>query len=56
MTDTAIIIGVGAHRGLGAALARRFAAGGMNVLIAGLFDQVLTRVLLGLIHNRLGDN
>ena len=35
MTDTAIIIGVGAHRGLGAALARRFAAGGMNVVIAG---------------------
>ena len=35
MTDTAIIIGVGANRGLGAALARRFAAGGMNVVIAG---------------------
>jgi NAD(P)-dependent dehydrogenase (short-subunit alcohol dehydrogenase family) len=35
MTDTAIIIGVGAHRGLGAALARCFAAGGMNVVIAG---------------------
>ncbi len=35
MTDTAIIIGVGAHRGLGASLARRFAAGGMNVVIAG---------------------
>ena len=35
MTDTAIIIGVGAHRGLGASLARRFAAGGMHVVISG---------------------
>jgi NAD(P)-dependent dehydrogenase (short-subunit alcohol dehydrogenase family) len=35
MTETAIIIGVGAHLGLGASLARRFAAGGMHIVISG---------------------
>ena len=35
MTDTAVIIGVGASRGLGAAVARRFARGGLQVVIAG---------------------
>ena len=35
MTETAIIIGVGARRGLGGSLARRFAAGGMHVVISG---------------------
>lgn len=32
---TAVVIGVGAERGLGAALCRRFAAGGYHVLVAG---------------------
>jgi len=32
---TAIVIGVGAEQGLGAALCRRFAAGGYHVLVAG---------------------
>jgi NAD(P)-dependent dehydrogenase (short-subunit alcohol dehydrogenase family) len=32
---TAIVVGVGAEQGLGAALARRFAAGGHHVLLAG---------------------
>lgn len=41
MTETAIIIGVGAQRGLGAALARRFAAGGMHVVIAGRSEERL---------------
>jgi len=41
MMDTAIVIGVGAYRGLGAALARRFAAGGMNVVIAGRSEERL---------------
>src|SRR3954466_6634973 len=32
---TALVVGVGAERGLGAALCRRFAQGGYHVLIAG---------------------
>src|SRR3954447_5310821 len=32
---TAIVVGVGAERGLGAALSRRFAAEGLHVLVAG---------------------
>lgn len=32
---TAIVVGVGASKGLGAALGRRFAAGGYHVLLAG---------------------
>jgi NAD(P)-dependent dehydrogenase (short-subunit alcohol dehydrogenase family) len=32
---TAVVIGVGAEQGLGAALSRRFAAGGYHVLVAG---------------------
>jgi NAD(P)-dependent dehydrogenase (short-subunit alcohol dehydrogenase family) len=34
-TPTAVVIGVGAERGLGAALSRRFAAEGYHVLVAG---------------------
>jgi NAD(P)-dependent dehydrogenase (short-subunit alcohol dehydrogenase family) len=34
-TPTAIVVGVGAERGLGAALARKFAAEGHHVLVAG---------------------
>jgi NAD(P)-dependent dehydrogenase (short-subunit alcohol dehydrogenase family) len=34
-TPTAAVIGVGAERGLGAALCRRFAAGGYHVLVSG---------------------
>ena len=32
---SAVVVGVGAERGLGAALCRRFAQGGCHVLIAG---------------------
>ena len=32
---TAVVVGVGAERGLGAALCRRFAQGGYHVLVAG---------------------
>ncbi len=32
---TSVVVGVGAERGLGAALCRRFAAGGYHVLVAG---------------------
>lgn len=35
MTQCAVVIGVGAERGLGAALCRRFAAAGCHVLVAG---------------------
>jgi NAD(P)-dependent dehydrogenase (short-subunit alcohol dehydrogenase family) len=34
-TPTAVVVGVGAERGLGAALCRRFAAEGYHVLVAG---------------------
>tara|TARA_R110002110_G_scaffold415612_6_gene652189 strand:- start:220644 stop:221384 length:741 start_codon:yes stop_codon:yes gene_type:complete len=44
MTDTAIIIGVGAERGTGAAVARRFAAEGLHVAIAGrTLDRLVAR-------------
>src|SRR5687768_1963731 len=33
--STAVVVGVGAEQGLGAALCRRFAAGGYHVLVAG---------------------
>lgn len=35
MSDTAIVIGVGASNGVGGALARRFAQGGRRVVVAG---------------------
>jgi NAD(P)-dependent dehydrogenase (short-subunit alcohol dehydrogenase family) len=35
MPDIALVIGVGPERGLGAAIARRYAAGGLHVVIAG---------------------
>ena len=41
---TAVIIGVGAERGTGAAIARRFAAGGLHVAIAGrTLDRLVER-------------
>jgi NAD(P)-dependent dehydrogenase (short-subunit alcohol dehydrogenase family) len=42
---TAIVVGVGAERGLGAALCRRFAQGGCHVLIAGQRDRQLLELL-----------
>jgi NAD(P)-dependent dehydrogenase (short-subunit alcohol dehydrogenase family) len=35
MTQTAIVFGVGPYQGIGAAIARRYAAGGMHVVLAG---------------------
>ena len=47
MTDqdqgTAIIIGVGAERGTGAAVARRFAAGGLHAVLAGRTQERLEK-------------
>jgi NAD(P)-dependent dehydrogenase (short-subunit alcohol dehydrogenase family) len=42
--DAAIVVGVGASRGLGAALARRFAREGLHVLVAGRTQARLEQV------------
>lgn len=42
---TAVVVGVGAERGLGAALARRFARAGCHVLVAGRTPAKLARVV-----------
>ena len=41
---TAVVVGVGAERGLGAALCRRFAAGGYHLLVAGRTPEKIERV------------
>jgi NAD(P)-dependent dehydrogenase (short-subunit alcohol dehydrogenase family) len=41
----AIVVGVGAERGLGAAICRRFAAGGLHVLVAGRTATALARTV-----------
>jgi NAD(P)-dependent dehydrogenase (short-subunit alcohol dehydrogenase family) len=43
-TQTAVIVGVGAERGLGAALCRRFAAEGYHVLVAGRTPEKVEQV------------
>lgn len=42
MAGTAVVVGVGAPSGLGAALARRFAREGLRVVVAGRTEQRLT--------------
>lgn len=42
---TAVVVGVGAERGLGAALCRRFAAEGYHVLIAGRTPEKIAQVV-----------
>jgi NAD(P)-dependent dehydrogenase (short-subunit alcohol dehydrogenase family) len=44
-TPTAIVVGVGAERGLGAALCRRFAAGGHHVVVNGRTPEKLEGVV-----------
>lgn len=44
MTATAVIIGVGAEKGLGAALCRRFGALGLHVVVAGRTPESIERV------------
>jgi NAD(P)-dependent dehydrogenase (short-subunit alcohol dehydrogenase family) len=44
-TPTAVVVGVGAERGLGAALCRRFAAEGYHVLVAGRTPEKIERVV-----------
>jgi NAD(P)-dependent dehydrogenase (short-subunit alcohol dehydrogenase family) len=43
-SPAAVVVGVGAERGLGAALCRRFAAEGYHVLIAGRTPEKITQV------------
>ena len=45
MTDTAVIIGVGASAGLGAAVARRFAREGLQVVVAGRSEDKLAKIV-----------
>jgi len=47
MTETAVVIGVGAEQGLGAALCRRFAREGLHVVAAGRTLEKLERVAQG---------
>ncbi|MBL1265196.1 SDR family NAD(P)-dependent oxidoreductase [Methylomicrobium sp. RS1] len=47
-TGAAVIIGVGPEQGLGAALARRFAAEGLHVYLAGRSEEKLHRVASGI--------
>lgn len=47
-TKAALVLGVGPERGLGAALARRFAAEGLHVFIAGRSLSKLTAVAAGI--------
>src|SRR5712671_7198691 len=42
--STAVVVGVGAERGLGAALCRRFAAEGYHVLVAGRTPEKIAQV------------
>ena len=45
MSDIAIVLGVSASNGLGAAIARRFARGGLHVVVAGRTEQRLAIVV-----------
>jgi NAD(P)-dependent dehydrogenase (short-subunit alcohol dehydrogenase family) len=44
MSDVAVVVGVSASEGLGAAIARRFAAGGMHTVVAGRTAERLAQV------------
>lgn len=43
-TPTAVVVGVGAAQGIGAAVCRRFAAGGYHVLVAGRTESKIEQV------------
>lgn len=45
---TAVVIGVGAERGIGGAVCRRFARGGYHVLVAGRTPEKIGRVVEGI--------
>ncbi len=48
---SAIVVGVGAERGLGAALCRRFAAEGYHVLVAGRTPQKIEQVARAIVES-----
>ncbi|RKH96597.1 SDR family NAD(P)-dependent oxidoreductase [Corallococcus sp. AB038B] len=48
LKPTAVVVGVGAEQGLGAALCRKFASEGHHVLVAGRTREKLDRVVAGL--------
>lgn len=45
MSDIAVVVGVSASNGLGAAIARRFAVGGLHVIVSGRTDERLRAVV-----------
>ena len=49
-TETALIVGVGASRGLGAASAWRFAREGLHVVVAGRTAEKVERVAEEMVH------
>lgn len=51
MTESAVVVGVGAHEGLGAALCRRFAQEGLHVYVAGR-----TQTKIDAVAQRIRDN
>src|ERR1700744_4867399 len=51
LKGTAIVVGVGSEQGLGAALSRRFAREGYNVIVSGRTDAKLTRVVRAIIDD-----
>jgi NAD(P)-dependent dehydrogenase (short-subunit alcohol dehydrogenase family) len=51
MSDVAIVIGVGAEAGVGAALCRRFAREGMHVVVAGRTEEKIERVAASIASN-----
>lgn len=48
MSRVAVVVGVGASNGLGAAIARRFAQGGLEVVVAGRTEASLDVVVKGI--------
>jgi NAD(P)-dependent dehydrogenase (short-subunit alcohol dehydrogenase family) len=52
MQKTAVVVGVGAEEGLGAAVARRFARGGFYVIVGGRTQEKLDAVLASLGPNK----
>jgi NAD(P)-dependent dehydrogenase (short-subunit alcohol dehydrogenase family) len=42
---TAVVVGLGAERGLGAALCRRFAAEGYHLLVAGRTPEKIAQIV-----------
>ena len=52
MADVAVVIGVGASNGLGAALARRFAKGDMLVVVSGRTQEKIDKVTAEIIAAR----